>query len=84
MAKRFTYAEDHFIVSYLGVVSAETMGNTGKGEVNRSPEAIKARAKKLKECGAWDAILRIEQAQKDYLACLGVGEFEQTLATMAR
>lgn len=84
MSKRFTFREDHFIVSYLGAVSAELMGNTGKGEVNRSPTAIRARAKKLRECGAWDAILRIEQAQKDYLACLGYDDLDQTLATLAR
>lgn len=74
---RYTFREDHYIVSYLGV--AQIWDDLGRTEAS-----IKARAKRLRGCGAWDAILRIEQAQKDYLACLGASEFHQELATLAR
>lgn len=77
MSKRFDFREDHYIVSYLAV------GNVA-ADLGRPEASIKARAKKLRECGAWEAILRIEQAQKDYLACLGHDEFYQTIATLAR
>ena len=77
MSKRYTFQEDHFIVSYFGIAPIWN-------DLGRSEASVRQRAKKLKECGAWEAIQRIEQAQKDYLACLGVDEVDQTIATMAR
>jgi hypothetical protein len=77
MSKRYTYREDHYIVSYFGIGSIWV-------DIDRTEASVRARAKRLKDCGAWDALLRMDQAQKEYLACLGADEFDQRIATLAR
>ena len=67
MAKRFDYEEDKFIVTNFEAVGARCLEH----DLGRSPAAITARARKLKATGAWDAILRVYAAEKDYRAAIG-------------
>lgn len=79
MSKRYNFREDNYIVAYFGCVADGQIAT----DLERSAASIKARAKRLKECGAWDAILRIRNAQEDYLECLGCDEMDRTIATIA-
>ena len=76
----YSFREDNYIVAYVKAVGIQRVAS----DLNKSVASIERRVKKLRDSGAWDAILRIEQAQKDYLACLGHDEFTQEIATIAR
>lgn len=51
MGKRWTDKEDQFIVAYYDAMGAFI----GPHDLGRSEASTKARAKKLKDTGAWDA-----------------------------
>ena len=79
MSKRYTTREDLYIVAYFGCVADWQLAT----DLERHEGSIRARAKKLKETGAWDALVRVRRAQMDYLACLGFDENDQIIATIA-
>lgn len=51
MAKRWSYNEDVWVITWFGIVDASNIG----ADISRSAKAVTARAKHLKETGAWDA-----------------------------
>ncbi len=76
----YSFREDNYIVAHVVAEGTQRVAIN----LNKSVASIERRVEKLRDSGAWDAILRCQQAQKDYLACLGHDESTQEIATRAR
>lgn len=80
MPKGWTAEEDAFIHAYFGAVGVQRIAN----DLGRPTQGINARAQKLRECGAWEALDRLHAAERDYFKALGASDMDADIATIRR
>lgn len=72
MNKRWTIKEDLFLHAYFDAVG----DYCGSHDLGRPVGAATRRVKTLKRCGAWEAMNRMTEAERDYRRCLGIPTIE--------
>lgn len=78
MSKRYTPQEDRFIHAYHRVA------DIGPNDLGRTTASVNRRAKFLKESGAWDALSRAMEAERDYYRAIGLSEEDVDMAMIVR
>lgn len=64
--RRWTLEEDRFVHAYFDCVG----DYIGPHDLNRPKGSASARARLLRKTGAWDAISKIKEGERDYLRAL--------------
>ena len=78
MTRRWTPDEDAFVHAYFSAVGVQNLAN----DLGRTTQAVNARAQRLRECGAWAALDRLLEAERDYFRALGANDMDADLATI--